>query len=61
MATIMIKDLVDSTELDQEAMSVIYGGARSTHAAATRKLELRAKKKNSLLDHARENQRRLTF
>ena len=61
MATIMIGDLVDSIELDQEAMSVIYGGARSTRTSTALKFEQRAKKKSSLMDHARENQRRPRF
>ena len=33
MATIVIKDLTDNTDLDREAMAAITGGARSRGAA----------------------------
>jgi len=56
MSTILIQDLADSVELDQAAMSVIYGGARSTRAIALGKQQHK-KRTLSLLDRARENQR----
>ena len=57
MSTILIQDLADSVELDQAAMSVIYGGARSARSAAHGKQKLLKKRTLSLFDRARENQR----
>jgi len=57
MSTILIQDLADSVELDQAAMSVIYGGASSARRAAQGKQQLLKKRTLSLLDRARENQR----
>lgn len=59
MATIKINDLADSFELDSEAMTVIYGGAASSKSRAKLKLGLRNKNKSSLMDQARESQRRM--
>jgi len=59
MSTILIQDLADSVELDQAAMSVIYGGARSVRSATQAKQQQLKKRTLSLFDRARENQRSL--
>jgi len=61
MSTILIQDLADSVELDQVAMSVIYGGACSARSAAQGKQQQLKKRTLSLLDRARENQRHVRF
>lgn len=57
MATILINDLSVSIELDQEAMTVIYGGARSALSTAQIEQQFRVKAATNLLDQARKNRR----
>lgn len=61
MANIVVKDLADSIELDQQAMSVIFGGARSRRAGVQLQQQQKGtaeKSKHFLMDHAFTNQRR---
>lgn len=61
MAKIVVKDLADSVELDQQAMSVIFGGARTRRSGAQLKLQQDKSKRSRhfLMDHAWANQRRI--
>ncbi len=62
MAKIVVKDLADSVELDQQAMSVIFGGASSRRAGfqlQQKQQDTSKRSKHFLMDHAWANQRRL--
>lgn len=58
MAKIVIDDLPDNMELDQEAMSMILGGAMSPQERMRQRLQKAAKKTESLrlMDLARSRQ-----
>jgi|GEM_PF-7022153 len=62
MAKIIVKDLADSVELDQQAMSVIFGGAQSRRVGLQLQQQQKGteqRSKHFLMDRAFANQRRI--